>query len=354
MGASTWPDTKASLNTAAADAAEHPHCCGELLDGNRRQFWPSRSRCSATLWLYSFDPRLMQILFLGILLGAGACLRDFSIKLAQVILTFAASFTCQAFLGRLARQSPISYRSAFITGLSLALLLRSDSLIAHPVAAALAIASKFLIRVRGKHVFNPANFGLVVALVVLPGTWISPGQWGQDVALACWLLLLGNLVVHRARRADISWSFLLLYLGALAIRVAWLGQFTAVWVHQMSNGALLLFAFFMISDPMTSPNHSKARFLHAGLVAFVAYVCQFGLYRNNGFILALFVAAPLVPVWDVIWIAPRFQWMSQGGAKDAQEPRASRAPRNIRVINRSAINSSIQFPGRGLLRILRR
>ena len=57
-----------------------------------------------------------------------------------------------------------------------------------PAAAALAIGSKFILRVRGKHLFNPANFGVGAALLVLPGTWISPGQWGSDVALAGWLV----------------------------------------------------------------------------------------------------------------------------------------------------------------------
>jgi enediyne biosynthesis protein E5 len=264
------------------------------------------------------DPRLLQILFLGILLGAGAWFRDFSIKSAQVALAFASAFASQALFTAIARRKPVSYRSAFITALSLSLLLRSDNLIAYPVAAAVAIASKFIIRVRGKHLFNPANFGLIVALMILRGTWVSPGQWGQDVAFASWLVVLGNVVVHRARRSDISWSFLLFYICALAARVVWLGQFTSVLIHQLSNGALLLFTFFMISDPMTSPNHQRARVVHSFVVAMLSYIWQFGFYRTNGLIWALFVAAPLVPVWDLLWIAPRFQWTSEGGKQECR------------------------------------
>jgi Na+-translocating ferredoxin:NAD+ oxidoreductase RnfD subunit len=130
----------------------------------------------------------------------------------------------------------------------------------------------------------------------------------MDVAFAAWLLVLGNLVVVRACRSDISWSFLLFYLGALGLRVLWLGQRLAVWTHQLSNGALLLFAFFMISDPMTSPNNSRARVLHAALIALFSYAWQFRFYRTNGFIWALFAAAPLVSIWDFLWPAPRFEW----------------------------------------------
>ncbi len=213
--------------------------------------------------------------------------------------------------GRVARLDTRLLQIGFLGILLAAGLLRSDNLVAHPAASAIAISSKFIIRCRGKHIFNPANLGVVLALLALPGTWVSSGQWGADVAFAAWLLILGNLVVNRARRADISWSFLLIYMSALGLRVLWLGQQFAVWTHQLSNGALLLFAFFMISDPMTSPNHPRARVLHAGVVALLSYLWQFGFYRTNGFIWALFAAAPLVPIWDLLWLAPRFQWTSR-------------------------------------------
>ena len=76
-------------------------------------------------------------------------------------------------------------------------------------------------------------------------------------AIAGWVVMLGMLVTNRARRGDISWTFLAFYLGALALRVEFLGQRWAVWTHQLESGALLLFAFFMISDPMTGPNDRR-------------------------------------------------------------------------------------------------
>ncbi len=256
------------------------------------------------------DPRILQIAFLGALLAAGALFRDFSLRPAQIALTFAAALGTQRLLDRLTHKPAPSLLSATITALSLTLLLRADRLWAIPAAAVFAIASKFVLRVRGKHLFNPANFGVGAALLILPGTWISPGQWGNDVALAGWLVVLGATVARRARRADISWLFLVFYLGALAARVAWLGQRWAVWTHQLGSGALLLFAFFMISDPMTTPNHPKGRAAHAALVAAIAYAWGFGLFRTNAVLWALFVAAPMVAVWDVLWPAPKFDWTS--------------------------------------------
>jgi Na+-translocating ferredoxin:NAD+ oxidoreductase RnfD subunit len=276
---------------------------------------PKKGAIAARFTLNSLgrDPRLIQILFLGSLLAGGAWLRDFPIHPAQIILTFATALVCQVISGRAAGQKPISYRSVFITAFGISLLLRADSLWAHPLAAAAAIISKFVFRWRGKHLFNPANFGVVLALTFLPGTWVSPGQWGQDVAVAGWLVALGATVTHRARRGDVSWSFLASYMGALGLRVAWLGQNWSVWAHQFSNGALLLFAFFMISDPMTIPNSWSGRVVHAAIVATIAYFWGFDCYRTNGFLWALFIAAPAVPLWDWLWPAPKFQWVTQGG-----------------------------------------
>jgi hypothetical protein len=169
-----------------------------------------------------------------------------------------------------------------------------------------AIGAKFVLRVRGKHVFNPGNLGVVFALLALPGTWVSPGQWGDDFALVGWFVALGGVVVHRARRADVSLAFLGFHLGFLALRVLWLGQRFAVWTHQLQSGALLLFAFFMISDPMTIPNHTRGRVAHAALVAAITYVWQFVLYRPNGLLWALFLAAPAVPLLDLVWPAARY------------------------------------------------
>jgi hypothetical protein len=89
----------------------------------------------------------------------------------------------------------------------------------HPLAAALAMSSKFVLRVKGKHLYNPANLGVIAAISLFPGTWVSPGQWGNDLALAVWLLMLGTIVTQRAKRLDVSWVFLGAFLGLVALRV---------------------------------------------------------------------------------------------------------------------------------------
>jgi Na+-transporting NADH:ubiquinone oxidoreductase subunit NqrB len=251
---------------------------------------------------------IFQIVFLAGLLTVGVLLRDFSLQPLQMIFAFAAGLATQAFwLRRLGLQQR-GFLSAVVTCCGLSLLLRSDTLWVHPLAAVLAMSSKFLLRVNGKHLYNPANLGVIAAITLLPGTWVSAGQWGSDLALAVWFLMFGTIVTQRARRLDVSWVFLSAFLSMVALRVAWLGQSWAIWWHQLGNGALLLFAFFMISDPMTIPNRAGARVAYALIVAVGAAAWQYLLFKPNALIWALFLLTPLVPVLDRFFRAQRFEW----------------------------------------------
>jgi len=256
------------------------------------------------------DARLYQIAFQAILLTVGVLVRDFALDPRQMALAFAAGLVTQRLWLRALELEHKGSLSALITCFGVSLLLRADTLWIHPLAAALAVSSKFVLRVNGKHVFNPANFGVVVALLLLPGTWVSPGQWGSDVALAGWFVALGGLVTQRARRWDISWVFLAAWLVLFATRILWLGQPWGILAHQLGNGGLLLFAFFMISDPMTIPDRRAARVGYALVVAALAFAWQFALFRTNGLLWALFLAAPLVPLIDRAWPGEKFAWLN--------------------------------------------
>jgi len=258
--------------------------------------------------LAQLDARLYQIAFLALLLGAGVLARDFSLEARQVALTFVAGIATQLVWVRALGLRRVGVLSAVITCFGLAVLLRADSLWVHPLAAVACLSAKFLLRVNGKHLFNPTNLGVVIAVLLLPGAWISPGQWGADLLLACWVVALGGIVANHARSVDMSAAFLICYVGLLAARVAWLGQDWSVLAHQLQSGALLVFAFFMISDPMTIPNRVRARVAYAACVAGLAYVWQYVFYVPNGPVWALFLCAPLVPLLDRIWPGARPIW----------------------------------------------
>lgn len=260
------------------------------------------------------DPRLYQIAVLASLLVFGIGVLDFGVRwqnaVAIVLTAQAVQFLAtKAFA--LPRFDPLS---ALITSLSLTLLLRTEFVLLAALAACVAIGSKFLVRVRGKHVFNPANVALVSLMLLSDYAWVSSGQWGSATIGALALSGLGFLVLTRARRAETTIAFLLFFAALLIARALWLGDPPAIPLHQLQNGALLIFAFFMISDPKTTPDTAIGRVLFAAVVAVVAFVIQFIYYVPNGPILALVMCAPLVPAIDALLQGAHYQWHQPKGA----------------------------------------
>lgn len=259
---------------------------------------------------YSFrrDQRLFQIAFLGSLLSFGVFQRDFLVDAAFVLVTLATVWLTQTAAILRLGLAWNSLLSATISGLGLCLLCRANSLGWVALAAAISIASKFLIRWKGKHFFNPTNLGIVVLLVSTSSVWVSPAQWGTERLLVFWVLAMGLWVTFVSRRSDVSLVFLGTYVTLLVLRVLWLGQPTAVLFHQLQSGALLVFTFFMISDPRATPDAPTARIGFGVAVAVLAYVLRFHFYSPNALLYALFLLSPLTPILDSLWSTRRFEW----------------------------------------------
>jgi Na+-transporting NADH:ubiquinone oxidoreductase subunit NqrB len=255
----------------------------------------------------SFDPRLYQIASLSTLLLYGMVWLHFDVPPWQITITLGTALVTQYAGTRLFNLPSFDPRSPLISALSLCLLLRTNHLEVAALAAFVAIASKIVIRWKDKHLFNPTNLALVVMLTGGLG-WISPGQWGQVAWFGFLIACLGSLVVTRAARADVTLAFLVFYVGLLVVRALWLGDPMTIPLHQLESGALLIFAFFMISDPKTTPDSRSGRIVYALIVALAALYVQFGLFRPNGPLWGLIACALLVPLLDYLHPGSRYDW----------------------------------------------
>lgn len=254
------------------------------------------------------DPRHYQIVVLAALLAYGVLALDFQIEPGRASLVLATTLATQFAFERMRGVRGFDPRSALISGLSLCLLLRAAAWPWAAATAVLTIASKFLIRVRGRHVFNPTNFGLCVMMAASDRVWVSPGQWGSVALFAFALACLGGIVVNRAARADVTGALLGSWVALLFGRAAWLGDPWSIPLRQIQSGALLVFAFFMISDPKTTPASRPGRLLFAANVALLGAAIEFGLYRPHGLLWALVLCAPWVPLLDRWLPGPAYRW----------------------------------------------
>jgi Na+-transporting NADH:ubiquinone oxidoreductase subunit NqrB len=298
------------------------------------------------------DPRYFQMATLVGLLTYGLLVLNFDVGLAQAAVTLSSALSAQFIFTKLYKLPRFDPRSALISGLSLTLLLRSNDLGLIAAAAVVTIASKFVLRWNDRHIFNPTCLGIVVMLALSDRVWVSAGQWGQTAFVGFLVACAGMLVVHRAARSDVTFAFLGAYVGLLLVRAVWLGDPLTIPLHTVQNGAILLFAFFMISDPKTTPHARAGRMIFATLIAVGALFVQFGLYEQNGLLWSLALFALSVPLLDKIFTGSPYNWNQASPLTRATkgERHASQATHPQYVPGAAFIRR----PGSGFLWLLRR
>ncbi|NIV43173.1 MAG: hypothetical protein GWN11_03730 [Candidatus Dadabacteria bacterium] len=254
------------------------------------------------------DPRIYQITILASLLVYGITELDFEVNLIRSLIILASVLSTQYLFTRFLNLGKFDPKSPLISGLSLCLLLRSDSIVLIILCAVITIASKYVLRWQGKHIFNPTNIGIVIMLLLFENTWVSPGQWGNAAFMGFLIACIGGLVVNRASRSDVTYAFMFFYTALICGRAIWLGDTLLIPFHQVQNGALLIFTFFMISDPKTTPDTRVGRILFALIVSLVAYYFQFVLFNTNALFYALAGSSLLVPIIDMLIKGKKYEW----------------------------------------------
>jgi Na+-transporting NADH:ubiquinone oxidoreductase subunit NqrB len=202
-----------------------------------------------------------------------------------------------------------AWKSALVSCFSLCLLLKTHQWYIALLAVTITVFGKYLFRMNGQHVFNPSALGIVAAVALTGEAWISPGQWGSGLLLLLAISLLGFIVLTRVQQADSTLSFLCTYAFLLLLRqVWWLGWPADHLVQSLSSGSLLLFSFFMISDPRTVPHDPVMRIAFAMLVAVTAFYLTAFHWINGAPVWVLVILQPLVPLLNRWKTGRKFEW----------------------------------------------
>jgi Na+-transporting NADH:ubiquinone oxidoreductase subunit NqrB len=260
--------------------------------------------------IHQTDSRYFQIVGQTTFLLFGLLFLGWDSYLASFALSVISCFFFQAIAIRyLGLSDSKSLRSSLITSLGLCLLLRVNDPLLMVTAAALAIGQKFVFRFNGYHFWNPANFAIAVLVGLTDEAWVSPGQWGHFLAIPICIVVIGALVLKSAQRWDIALVFGL----TLAVLCYWRfvvyqGWNVEVWWHQFNNGTFWLYALFMITDPMTSPQNKKARMLWGVVLASAVFYIQHLLFVPTAPVWVLFFMTPIVPFINIWLKSPQWNW----------------------------------------------
>lgn len=256
------------------------------------------------------DPRNFQIALLATLVFVAYEISAFPLEMINVGSSLLFAVLAQYLATSLWQLPKFEYRSAVITGLSVGLLLRSHLPLAIGLCSFLGVMSKFVIRKDSGHIFNPANFAICTGLFLLTDSvWLSSATWGKSWIVVLVLALIGWQIVSRVKRLSVTFGFFLGYLGLHFIRHLILGDPYALWLHKTQSFHLFLFAFFMITDPKTTPTSQWAASYWAFAIGALAFVMQVYFYRySDHFFISLIIMSLTTPLWNRAYKGKLFDW----------------------------------------------
>jgi Na+-translocating ferredoxin:NAD+ oxidoreductase RnfD subunit len=207
----------------------------------------------------------------------------------------ATSVILDLFWGKLLYKKVNFPLAAVIIGCASSLLMDSRWPWIYVTAAAIAVTSKAFLTYKGKHVFNPANFGVSCMLLLLPEKAASmPHLFAGYIVPSIIFFSLGLFTVLWARQSEISFSWLLGFVVFGLVRAELKGIPVIRVLAPLLGPGILLFTFHMISDPASTPRTRPWRIAFGLTVAAIDATLRFYEIPSSP-LFALLITAPAMP-----------------------------------------------------------
>jgi Na+-transporting NADH:ubiquinone oxidoreductase subunit NqrB len=216
------------------------------------------------------DPRYPVSFLITLILVLGEARYGILGGYARLAIALGGCVATELALSRWLRGRFANVQSAYVTGLSLALLPkpRADLLWPFALGAFLAIASKYVLNYRGRHLWNPSNFAVSTLVVAAPGSIaVLSHQWGNDLATNGVIWCFGLLIVSRVRRLHVTLTYVACFVALALARSTMTGGPALAEIAPLTGPMYQLFIFFMITDPRTTVSSVRVRMIVAAAVA---------------------------------------------------------------------------------------
>lgn len=244
------------------------------------------------LWRRILDSRFMPPIFITLILLAGNVSFGILESYTRTLLAIAVSITGELILGRIFLKKWPHPASAYITGISVGILLRSPAYWTYALCAALSITSKYALRYRNRHIFNPSNFGICAMLFLASDSVAGLSiQWGNNLVSLIVIWVLGSVIVWRARRFNITATYVASFI-ALSFLRSWItGDPWQSEISPITGPMYQLFIFFMITDPKTTVRSRTGQCIVAFAIALVEFFMRLG-------------SSVYAPLYALFWVGP--------------------------------------------------
>jgi hypothetical protein len=213
----------------------------------------------------------------------------------------ATAILAELALGRLTHGRWVNPASAYITGISVGILVRSPFIWPYVFASLISIVSKYVLRLGGRHIWNPSNFGVSVVLFLAPATvTLLSIQWGNTIWPMAIIWLLGFVIVWRVGRLHVSAAYVVSFFVFAFVRSAITGNPWQAAIAPITGPMYQLFIFFMVTDPKTAVRTQRGQVIVVVLVAFVEMLFRLAEVIYAPFY-ALFLVGPAALLIEAWW-----------------------------------------------------
>ena len=267
---------------------------------------PTIRERSRALWtrLGQLDPRYLVSFLITLVLVLGEARYGILGGYDRLAVALGVCVATELALSRWLRGRFANPQSAYITGISLALLIkpRVDLLWPFALGGFLAIASKYVLQYRGRHLWNPSNFAIALLVLAAPASVaILSRQWGNDLATNAVIWCFGLLIVTRVRMLHVTLTYVAGFVALAALRHWIVGGPLLAEIAPITGPMYQLFIFFMITDPKTTVSTVRGRIIVAAAVA----VAEAGIRLAGDFhVAALNALYPAPPILALAIVGP--------------------------------------------------
>jgi Na+-translocating ferredoxin:NAD+ oxidoreductase RnfD subunit len=216
-----------------------------------------------------------------------------------LVAAIATAMVAEIILARIVLGTWKNLASAYITGISVGILIRSNVIWPYIVTSLLSILSKYVFRYKDRHLWNPSNFGISWMLALYSANVAGLSiQWGSNLAAMAVIWILGLLIVNRAKRLHVTVTYVVSFTVLAYVRCLITGDAFLAELSPLTGPMYQLFIFFMITDPPTSVSTRKGRIIVAVLVAIVEFILRLNNLIYAPFF-ALFLVGPVAKFLDL-------------------------------------------------------
>jgi enediyne biosynthesis protein E5 len=249
---------------------------------------------------FGIDKRYLAPILVTIVLVVGQLTFGFLESWSRTFLAIATAMGVELVLGRLFSGKWPHLASAYISGISVGMLVRSPEMWPYALCSAISITSKYVIRMDGRHLWNPSNLG-VVAMLVLAADKVAglSVQWGNNLLPMVVVWAFGTVIINALGRFHVTLTYVVSFLAFSVLRAAVTGHPWLAEVAPITGPMYQLFIFFMITDPKTSVHPKWAQCLVAFLVAAMEAVLRLFQFVHAPYY-ALFVVGPAANLVEIL------------------------------------------------------